>query len=83
LNGSEFLATVLLTKINIGNEEFLQALVRDITEQKMSEEKLKKAAAEMKKNLAVSERANKLMVGRELEMIKLKKEINELKRLSK
>ncbi|MFA6322797.1 MAG: cache domain-containing protein [Candidatus Buchananbacteria bacterium] len=43
-------------------------------------EKLEKSEMELKKTLAVSERANKLMVGRELEMIKLKKENEELKK---
>ena len=40
LDGTEFPATVLLTKVKIGEEEFLQATVRDITEQKHKEDKL-------------------------------------------
>jgi C4-dicarboxylate-specific signal transduction histidine kinase len=42
-------------------------------------EELSKKEIELKNNLSESERTNKLMVGRELEMIKLKKEIEELK----
>ena len=42
-------------------------------------EALEKSEVESKKTLVESERANKLMVGRELEMVKLKKEIDELK----
>jgi PAS domain S-box-containing protein len=40
LDGTEFPATVLLTKVKVGEEEFLQATVRDITEQKHKEDKL-------------------------------------------
>lgn len=41
LNGEEFLATVLLTRIVIGGKASLQATVRDITEQRRSEEALR------------------------------------------
>lgn len=40
---------------------------------------LEESEIKMKKNLEESERANKLMVGRELEMIELKKELAELR----
>jgi len=40
LDGTEFPATVLLTKVKVGEEEFLQATVRDISEQKHEEDKL-------------------------------------------
>ena len=41
LHGEDFPATVLLTKIDLGNgDSFLQATVRDITENKKSEDKL-------------------------------------------
>ncbi|MCK4401475.1 PAS domain S-box protein [bacterium] len=42
LNGVHFFATVLLTRISIGEKIFLQATVRDITERKKAEEELKK-----------------------------------------
>lgn len=38
INGEEFPATVLLTKVKLGEKEFLQATVRDITEFKKVEE---------------------------------------------
>lgn len=72
ITNEEFFAQVSLVKVQRGSDTFLQAVVRDITEQKKSAEFLKTA-------LAKAERSNKLMVGRELEMVKLKKEIIELK----
>lgn len=43
LNGEDFPATVLLTKVVEGENEFLQATVRDITIQKKIEESLKES----------------------------------------
>jgi PAS domain S-box-containing protein len=40
VDGTEFLATVLLSKVGKGDETFLQATVRDITEHKLVEKKL-------------------------------------------
>jgi PAS domain S-box-containing protein len=37
LQGKEFQATVLLTKVKVGEEEFLQATVRDVSEEKQAE----------------------------------------------
>jgi len=42
-------------------------------------EKLKQSETKLEKTLADSERVNKFMVGRELKMLELKQEINELK----
>ena len=44
-DGQEFPATVLLTKMEMAGQVFLQATVRDITEEKKSEEELKKSRA--------------------------------------
>ena len=41
-DGREFFTTVLLTKMELGNEIVLQATVRDITENKLTEESLNK-----------------------------------------
>ena len=43
LNGKEFPATVLLTRMDVGGQKLLQATVRDITVQKQTEEALQKA----------------------------------------
>ncbi|HRZ34055.1 MAG TPA: CHASE domain-containing protein [Candidatus Moranbacteria bacterium] len=72
-DGTEFPATVLLSKVEKGEKTFLQATVRDITIQKKAEEEIKKKNEEL-------ERLNKAMVGRELKMIDLKNEINRLKK---
>jgi PAS domain S-box-containing protein len=68
LNGEDFPANVLLTRISLGNKTFLQATVRDITEVKKTEEKLREKIAEL-------EKLNDLMVGRELKMVELKAEM--------
>lgn len=69
INGEEFFAEVVLSKVGEGDPAFLHACVRDITEQKNATESL--------------ERFNALMVGRELEMKKLKEQIRELKKKTK
>ena len=76
LSGEDFPASVLLTRMKIKNQTFLQATVRDVTEQKKAEEELKSKIEEL-------ERFNKLSVGRELKMIELKKRIKELEELRK
>ncbi|MCF8404410.1 MAG: PAS domain S-box protein [Bacteroidales bacterium] len=40
MNGSEFFATVLLTKVKLNNKEVMQATVRNITQQKQEREEL-------------------------------------------
>jgi PAS domain S-box-containing protein len=42
INGEEFFATVLVTKMHLQNKVLLQATVRDITESKLAEGKLKR-----------------------------------------
>jgi PAS domain S-box-containing protein len=41
LNGDDFFATVLLTRVKLKNKTFLQATVRNITEKKKAEEKIR------------------------------------------
>jgi len=48
LSGEEFPATVLLTRMEIAGERFLQATVRDISERKLVEEKLEKSQSLLK-----------------------------------
>lgn len=73
VNGGNFSATVLLSRIKLKGKEVLQATVRDITQQKESAEKLKNRTEEL-------ERINRLMVNREMKMIELKEEIKQLKK---
>jgi len=71
--GENFLAMILLTKVVSGKKEFLQVTIRDISEQKKIEELEKKRIQEI-------EKMNSLMIGRELKMMELKKEIDKLKK---
>ncbi len=48
LNGEEFSANVLLSKMDLSGKIYLQAIVRDITESKHAEENLRKAYEELK-----------------------------------
>ncbi len=58
--------------IKIGDKPYMQGIFRDITERKRIEEEAKKRAEEL-------ERMNKLMIGRELKMAEMKKEIEALR----
>ena len=71
LDGQEFPATVLLTRMEIDGKQFLQATVRDISEQKKREEEFKNKVEEL-------EKINKIMIGRELKMVELKEKIKKL-----
>ena len=63
-----------------GNVLGVFAAARDITAQKRAEKELAERRARELERLAELERFQKLTVGRELKMIELKKEIDELKR---
>lgn len=78
-NGPEFLTNVSLSKIGEGKKAYLQVILRDITAEKRAIKMIKKSEEDAKKALAESDRLNNLMVGRELEMIKLKKEKRAMK----
>ena len=73
IGNKEFYNSTILNPIkdNNGNVLAVMGIVRDITKQKEAEEKLKERTDEL-------EKFNQLAVGRELKMIELKKEINEL-----
>jgi len=48
LDGREFSATVLLTRINVNDETLLQATVRDITERKQAEQEKEQLQAQLR-----------------------------------
>ena len=58
LNGEEFYASILITKMLLRNQVVLQATVRDITEKKLAEEKLQKYQSHLEE--LVSERTAEL-----------------------
>lgn len=58
--------------IYINNEKFMLGIVEDITEKKLASEKTKEVIERL-------EKTNRLMVGRELEMVRLKTELADLK----
>lgn len=71
MNGEEFFADVLLTRMEWEGRVVLQATVRDITERKKAEEELNKKITDL-------ERFQRVMVDRELRMKELKAKIAEL-----
>ena len=75
LNGEEFFASVLLTRLVLKGVTVLQATVRDISEQKRADEKLKDKIEEL-------ERFQQITVGRELRMKELKARIARLEAMS-
>ncbi len=78
ITGEEFPATVLLSRVERGGKVFLQATVRDITAEKCAEDARQKMEDELKRKIDELERYKKVTVGRELQMIELKKQIQEL-----
>ncbi len=71
--GKEFPATVLLSRIVIGDRVIILATVRDIALQKETEKKFQGKVVDL-------ERMNRLMTGRELMMIELKEKIRKLEK---
>lgn len=64
-----------------GNVLEVFAAARDVTAQKAAEAEVAERRAKELERLAELERFQKLIVGRELKMIELKKEIEELKKM--
>jgi PAS domain S-box-containing protein len=71
MNGEIFPTSVLLSCMNINGQTVIQATVRDISARKAAEAELLHHTLEL-------ERFNRAMVGREIDMIALKQEVNAL-----
>ena len=71
--GQEMVVEATIYPVTIQQEKLILAITRDITKEKEAAINLKKRAAEL-------EKLNQLMVGRELKMVELKKEKDELKK---
>lgn len=71
IDGSEFFATVLLTRIVIKGEALLQATVRDVTEQR-------NLMMELQEKVISLEKFQRITIDRELKMKELKTKIAEL-----
>lgn len=76
--GGSFLVTTTPLKEEDGGMAGVVHVARDISELKRAEESLKGHLEELKDTNNELERFNRVSVGRELRMIELKKEINEL-----
>ena len=73
MDGNEFLATVLLSKIELDGKQVLQATVRDIDIQKKQQVELERKYKELEKFQSIT-------MDREKRVIELKNEIKELKK---
>ena len=71
MNGEEFYATVILTRMELNGYAALQATVRDITERILSEKQLAKKLRDL-------EIFYKAAVDREMKIKELKKKVMEL-----
>jgi len=70
-NGKIFFATVLLTRVDMEDRSFLQATVRDITEQKDTKQQLENKISEL-------EKINKFLLDRQAEIAELTNKIEAL-----
>jgi len=79
-DGTKFHGNITIATLssNSGDVRGYACVIRDITKRKQSEEALRQAGVELRRDADELERFNRLMVGRELRMIELKKEVNEL-----
>jgi PAS domain S-box-containing protein len=77
--GKEFEIELSVSRVMVNNNWHAIGIMRDVTIRKKNEEMIQASIKEKDKAVKELERLNKLMVGRELEMVKLKKEIIALK----
>jgi two-component system sensor histidine kinase/response regulator len=75
LDGSEFMADVLLARVNLANGQILQAVVRDISESKKVEQQLRDARESLEQRVAT--RTSELVAANE----ELRREIAERQRV--
>jgi len=78
LDGTPFAAEVSLNRLDQGGKPHMQAIVRDISKRKQAEQALRQKAEELYARNDELEEFKRASVGRELRMIELKEEINEL-----
>lgn len=74
LNGEEFPATVLLTRVDLSGQTILEATVRDVTKEKIADHLIIKEKSEE------VEKMNLLMKKHEIEKNELRSEIEEIRR---
>jgi PAS domain S-box-containing protein len=77
-HGQVFFEDVMLSNVILDDVERVMAVSLDITARKRAEEALQRQAEELRNRNAELERFNRAMVGRELEMVRLKREVNAL-----
>lgn len=75
-NGAIFYTDISSSLVALNGKKYLLGVFRDITERNEAEKKKKESLAEL-------EKMNKLMIGRELKMMELKKELDNLKKKQK
>ena len=61
-----------------GRPRYRDGNIRDVTQQKEAEEQIQRQLEELRRSNEITQRLNRAMVGRELRMVELKKEVNAL-----
>jgi PAS domain S-box-containing protein len=77
-DGHTFPLSVTASVVHIGGQPYSLSFHQDIAERKRAEDALRRQAAELKESNDELTRFNRAATGRELRMIELKREINEL-----
>ena len=78
-NGGTFMAVVRGTPIIFHNEPAVLAVLINITDRLKGEENLKNVANQLQEKVSELEKFKQLTIGRELKMVEMKKELDELK----